>query len=335
MKNKKFSILLLINLLISVNIFAQGSFPLFIEAENMAVKSTGSPSDGGWLLENEGYVSTTVEFTTDSYYSFKVRVKGVQSSNQLPFLEVQIDNLVCGPIVVENTQYDYYTISSEVSAGTHQVSLAYVNDEYSGRSLTIDNIEIDVTTNSDYEWLVRLADTILLENPNPASFPILDWIYEIQMIGVAKAYDVTGDSRYFDFVLERLDSHVDDQGNLDVEITSIPGIMLIWLYYNGADYKFFLAAEKVADYMIYQYPRTDDGAFVHLPEYMDQLWIDTLGGLGRFFGLMGHVTGDNKYFNEGANQIILQLEAIKYPATTTIYGFSLLKCWQLHFGHGH
>ncbi len=273
-----------------------------IEVENMAVKSAGYPVSGAWVLDENGFVADTLYFDQTGYFQFKITAKGTNGDNDWPHLELNIDNYVSGPVFVNSSTYAEYTTYSYVSSGSHVLYLRYINDS-GNRAVTLDRVKIAATQLSDEEWLTRLADIILTRFPDPASYNIRSWVFEELMWGVAKAYEKTGDVRYLNYVKAHIDDHVYDNGNLDIEINdTIPGILIVWLYQQTHEQRFLLAAQKIGEYILTEYPRTSDGGFVHFARLIDQLWDDTMGGLGRLLGSLGQVTGDNRYFDEGVLQ---------------------------------
>ncbi len=294
-------------------------FGEILEVETMAVKTTGHQITDGWLLESEGYVSDSVDFVSSGFYEFTVRAKGHHGDDGWPFLELRVDDVVVGPILVTHTSWHNYSILSEVSSGRHQLTLAYIND--SGvRSLSLDRVEILSTTVDEEVWLINLSESILSRFPDPTDYSITSWQVEELMYGMSQSYEVTGDLDYLNYVRSFMDGHVNSNGDLDIEIRDfIPGIILIWLYQATGEQKYLGAAEQVGEYLLTEYPRTSEGGFVHLPRLLDQLWVDTLGGLGRFLGLMGYITGDIRYFNEGVHQILIHASHLQDQVSGLFY----------------
>lgn len=312
---KNFGLFLYITLVLnSANLFSQ-----VIEVENMPIKTVGQPISGGWLLDVEGLVADTINFATDGYYSFTIRAKGAKYDNEWPFMEAAIDDLICGPVVVDKNIWQNYTIYSKVNFGMHQLSLSYIND-LASRSLYLDNVTVKAIAIDEEAWLILLAQSIMSRFPDPASYSITSWQFEELMWGIAKTYEITGNIDYLNYVKTYLNDHVDNEGNLDCGATDlIPGVLLVWLYQKTGEEKFLLAANQVGEYMLNEYPRTSEGGYVHLEDLVDQLWDDTLGGVGRFLGMMGFVTGDNRYFDEGVNQFIVHANHLQNPASGLFY----------------
>ncbi|OQX95378.1 hypothetical protein B6I21_05725, partial [candidate division KSB1 bacterium 4572_119] len=81
-----------------------------IEVEDMAIKTTGYAISGGWVLDSEGYVADTFDFLTENYYSFKILAKGTKSGSEWPFMELSVENLQSGPVIVDKTYWREYTV---------------------------------------------------------------------------------------------------------------------------------------------------------------------------------------------------------------------------------
>ena len=289
------------------------------EIENMPIKTTGVPITGGWLLDTEGYVADTINFSIDGFYSFTIATKGRKDDDEWPFMEVRVDNLVSGPVVVDNLSWENYQVISNLEAGRRQIAFAYINDSGS-RSLYLDKVTISPINVDDSDWLLKFTEAIMNRFPEPWTYDITRWQIEELMWGVAKAYEISGDDRYLNYVRSHLDDHVDSNGNLDIEINDIiPGILLLWLYEATGEERFLTAAIQVGEYLLNEFPRTSDGGFAHQERYEDQLWVDTLGGLGRLLGMLGYLTGDTKYFDEGAQQFIIHANHLQNAQTGLFY----------------
>ena len=290
-----------------------------IQVEDMPIKTAGVPIPGGWLLDTEGYVADTVDFASEGFYSFTVRAKGEKENKQWPFMEVKLGSLMSGPVLVDQGSWHEYQVVSKLSFGRHQLALEYINDE-GKRGLFLDRVRISPIEIDEQSWTLRFAENVLTCFPEPWSYSITNWQIEELMWGVAKAYEITGDIRYLNYIRSHLDSHVSSGGYLDIEINDItPGILLIWLYEATGDEKYLNAALQVAEYLLNEYPRTSEGGFVNDPSYDDQLYIGMLAGLGRFLGLLGYVTGDRRFFDEGALQIIVHANHLQDGATGLFY----------------
>ncbi len=298
--------------------FGQG-FPLVLQAENMEVKTSGSAISGGWLLDTNGWIATSINFPETRKYSFEIQVKGTMDYDEWPFMELRIDNLVAGPIIVERTSWGSYKLAFKVSQGTHQLAIAFVNDS-GGRELYIDKITIEYSNETDHDILLKLANSIMAKRPDPQNYSLTNWRILDIMYGIAKTYDVTGDVVYLNYIKSWIDNHIDEDGNLDITIKgSIPGMLLVWLYDITGESKYLNATIKITNYMLTVYPRTTNGGYVHEDFLIDQLWIDTIGSHGLLWGHMGHVTGQGIYFNEGNIQIFAHMSVMQDASTGLVY----------------
>lgn len=304
----------------ALTIIAQQQYQIVLEAEEMEIKTGGSLGQYYWLLDENAYIATTVEFPETREYSFKILVFGIKDYDEWPFMEIRVDNLVSGPIIVDNnTSWDYYEIVNKVAAGQHQIAVAFVNDK-GNRKLYIDKVVITYSEVSEYDRLIQLANSIILKRPDPQNYSITDWTIMDVMYGMTKTYETTGDTKYLNYIKTWIDNHIDENGNLDIPITgSIPGMIIVWLYDVTGESKYLKAVEAITDFMLNDYPRTTNNGFVHMTHLVDQLWIDTIGSHGLLWGHTGHVTGNNIYFNEGITQVVSHLSLLQDVNTGLVY----------------
>jgi|GEM_PF-473081 len=289
------------------------------EAEDMPIKTCGWAISGGWLLDVNGYVADTLTCSEDGLYSFLVRAKGGKASGEWPFMEVQVDNLVSGPVIVDKSSWDEYRLYGRIPAGRHQLSLAYVNN-LGSRRLSLDRVTVSLSDADDELWLERLAGSIMMRFPAPWSYSIIDWQIEELMWGIAKMYEITGDDRYLNYVRSHLDGHFDSSGNIDIEMNDwIPGVLLLWLFEMTGEEHYLEAVRQGGEFVLNQYLRTGDGGFVHQTRFEDQLWVDSLGGLGRWLGMLGYLTGESRYFDEGVLQFSVHADRLQDETSGLFY----------------
>lgn len=158
----------------------------------------------------------------------------------------------------------------------------------------------------------KLAQTIITRFPNPDQYPYKSWSYSqgFMLWGMIKLWEATEDKKYYDYVMEYSDFHVDEAGNIR-EFTGdslddiMAGSILIWSYSQTGINKFRLACEKIRS-VFNSYPRTAEGGFWHARSLPDEIWVD-----GVFMGQMflvkyGMYIADREYcFNEAAKQLML------------------------------
>ena len=290
------------------------------EIENMPIKTAGHEVADGWALDTVGYVADTLIISKAGFYRVKIRAKRWSSGgNSVPQMDVRVDGKICGPVFVDENYYVEYKVLNYLETGEYQFEIHLTNN-ISHAELILDRVSIYSVEFTEEEWLLKVAESTLNKYPSPWNLSISNWQIEELMWGMAKAYEQTGDAGYLNFIRSHLDGHVTADGELDVQIKdTIPGILLIWLHRATNETKYLLAAQSVGNFILNEYPRTSDGGLLHLADREGELWVDTLGGLGRFLGWLGWITNDAKYFDEGAQQFIIHASHLQDPETGLFY----------------
>lgn len=108
------------------------------------------------------------------------------------------------------------------------------------------------------------------------------WCYEdgVLMTAIFDLYQVTKDSKYYDFVYKYYDSMIDKDGNIstyDLDYYSLddicPGICLVKLYRFKKEERFKKALDILFNQAL-KHPRTKEGSFWHKKIYPNQVWLD-------------------------------------------------------------
>jgi phosphodiesterase/alkaline phosphatase D-like protein len=126
------------------------AFELTLEAENMPIKTTGSARPPGWGMWNNGQLAQTVNFPRTDSYRFILRAYGSIAAlagqpEEWSKAELRIDQVARAVITVNTPTYAEFTATFSVTAGTHQVAIAFINDLYNppqDRNLWVDWLKI-------------------------------------------------------------------------------------------------------------------------------------------------------------------------------------------------
>jgi unsaturated rhamnogalacturonyl hydrolase len=141
---------------------------------------------------------------------------------------------------------------------------------------------------------------------------LCNWESGVFALGWGSAWQRTGDPYY----IQSIKSWVDSCKISNRSITSVNdsllgyGALMAYQYYSQPVYLNF--AGQVADYLMYEAPRTSEGALTHIE---DMVWVDTLVSVVPFLIEMSRVTGDPRYLGEAAFQIIQHSEILQDPNT--------------------
>ncbi len=131
---------------------------LRIEAEEMTPVGFGyfRIQDGIAWCGSNGRLEASVLFTTDGEYSFEVTGYGTPALGIYPELELRIDGTKRDSVTVNTESPGPFLLSSTISAGTHTVALAFVNDYYDppeDRNLALDRVIISQAREAAPQWL--------------------------------------------------------------------------------------------------------------------------------------------------------------------------------------
>lgn len=128
-------------------------------------------------------------------------------------------------------------------------------------------------------------------------------------MGLDKLWQVTGDTKYYNYILNWANEMVRPDGSL-VYFSGrsmddmMAGAVIVWAYRYTGEEKF----KKAADFIrksYDSYPRTSDGIFWHGRGTVGQIWVDGVFMGQMFLTKYGYYIGDSKYcFDEAARQLI-------------------------------
>ena len=118
-----------------------------IEARQMAVRDAElwQQTGDGVSLATNGTLETAVDFASTGQYGFAIRASGTPVASVYPIVEVRLDGRKVGEVELASGNARTYRLRTPVQAGTHQVSLSFVNDAWQppeDRNLTLNRLTI-------------------------------------------------------------------------------------------------------------------------------------------------------------------------------------------------
>ena len=123
--------------------------------------------------------------------------------------------------------------------------------------------------------------------------------------------EITGDSRYFDFVEGFADAFVSEDGSIrtyDASACNLDDInegrILFPLYRKTGREKYRLAADVLYQQLLHQ-PRTEEGNFWHKAIYPDQVWLDGIYMAQPFYALY-----EKSFGSEDFSDTVQQIETV-------------------------
>jgi hypothetical protein len=101
-----------------------------IPVATMPIHTSGAAGSGGWWLWSNGYVAQNINVVQAGTYLFNVQASGTPALGGWPQMSLQIDGVAQDSVIVPTNQLAYYTLSADLTPGTHQLAVSFDNDAY-------------------------------------------------------------------------------------------------------------------------------------------------------------------------------------------------------------
>lgn len=162
---------------------------------------------------------------------------------------------------------------------------------------------------------VRMADSDMKRNPEAWMLDFsksLKWNYchGLVMQSILQVYDKTGDTKYYDYVYDYVDTMINKDGviygykpeeyNIDRVNT---GKILFPILAKTGEQRFKTALDHQREQMR-THPRTKGGSFWHKKVYPHQVWLDGLYMAGPFLAQYAKENNEQALFDDVALQIV-------------------------------
>jgi hypothetical protein len=113
----------------------------WLEAENLPTRTVGRAEAPGWNLNENGYLSAALNFPQTGPYRFTIRSRGEYRQGIWPRLSFQIDDREAAARDINSAIYKDFIFEREMTAGSHQIKLAFTNDG-DNRQLIVDRMHV-------------------------------------------------------------------------------------------------------------------------------------------------------------------------------------------------
>lgn len=179
-------------------------------------------------------------------------------------------------------------------------------------------------------WSIRMAESVMKRNPEPwmidfRTTPKWEYTQGLVLKAILDVWEVSGENRYFQYVLAYYDQFVKEDGSIDLykledyNIDRInPGKPLFRLYRETGNEKFkkaiFLLREQMKTH-----PRTTEGGFWHKKIYPHQMWLDGLYMASPFLAEFAVTFDEPQLLDEVANQFVLMEKHARDEKTGLLY----------------
>ncbi len=151
-----------------------------------------------------------------------------------------------------------------------------------------------------------------------------DWPGGVAFYGVCEAYEVTGKREYLDKLRLWVDENIaDGLPPLSVNGVSI-GHGLLTLYEATGEEQYLQIAKEMAEFLDTRAERFAEGIFQHTVNsetdiFPEQAWVDTMFMAGYYLLRIGHLLGNERYFEDGLRQYHGHEELLQDPDTNLYY----------------
>ena len=136
-----------------------------------------------------------------------------------------------------------------------------------------------------------------------------DWVPGVGLVGILKAYEVTGKKEYLDFLIRWAKVHGSEAYSQKTVNSTAPLITILELYRITGEKAYGKICSDIAEYILHEAPMTVDGGLEHTvtedASFSDQMWADTLFMVCIFMARYGRMTGMPQYSDFAVNQLKL------------------------------
>jgi len=166
----------------------------------------------------------------------------------------------------------------------------------------------------------KVADAVLRDFPKPPPF---NWGEGTLMTGMMRAYLLTRDERYLEFVRRFADHHHETGIAATLERRGYcghwgPAFPMLMLYEYTRDKRHLELAEQVNQFIMTRAERTKDGGLSHF-NGKPQLWVDTLDMCCPLLSNLARVKNDPKLQEEAIRQLEVFAKHLQNPQTGLFY----------------
>lgn len=126
-----------------------------------------------------GSLKKKLDFPQSGEYMFLIRGRGTPLADTYPQIELLIDGRPCGSITTDSREWGSYALSANVEKGTHEVTLAFVNDLWNPETKEDRNVFLDSLTYGPTPTLQSkrlLNPAALVKAPLGKGFVLIDQV---------------------------------------------------------------------------------------------------------------------------------------------------------------
>ncbi|MSS73672.1 MAG: hypothetical protein EXS64_19620 [Candidatus Latescibacteria bacterium] len=144
-----------------------------------------------------------------------------------------------------------------------------------------------------------------------------DWGEAIAMEGIWAAAQVTGETRFTDFVRRMAEGWLAHSPDPWYPDHVGPGRVLLDLWQQGGDLRFLGYARRLGEHLV-RLPRASCGGSFHRPDLPDRarmIWVDSMQTDAPFLCRLAAATGEARWYDAAAEHIAGHIAALQNPGT--------------------
>lgn len=159
---------------------------------------------------------------------------------------------------------------------------------------------------------ICFAEDLMKKFPSAENYPYKSWSYPqgYLLMGISHLYERTGNKKYFDYIYEYGDRHVNGKGEVSGFTgcsmdDMMAGAVLVWLYEKTGEERFARACHRIYEAFA-DYPRTREGGYLHDRfRYPGEMWVDGVFMGQMFYCRYGRTFHKPECFEEAVHQLEL------------------------------
>ncbi len=124
-----------------------------------------------------------------------------------------------------------------------------------------------------------------------------DWAEGVLMMSLVELHRITGDTSLRDYYRTWIDAHIEAGYSIVWSDSCPPAVTALALYQENGDEKYRKVIDDVMAYLEDESLPTEDGAFSHLGQLTDTVWVDSLFMFGVILTRWGEVTDDKAFLD--------------------------------------
>jgi len=173
------------------------------------------------------------------------------------------------------------------------------------------------------EYAVQMAKSEMIRHPG--KYYGWDYVTGVTMKAFESIWRQTGDDRYYQYILQTVDSVIAEDGTIagySMDAFNIDqineGRTLLFLYRQTKDEKYKKAAQILRKQLSI-HPRTSEGGFWHKKRYPDQMWLDGLYMGSPFYAEYGVLFEEPEAIDDVVKQFVLMEKHARDSNTGLLY----------------